>query len=69
MRPGQNKGTKNVKAKLTEDDVIAIFLDTAKTQQSLALHYGVTQATVNHIKKGRTWTWLTSKLDKPSEKP
>ena len=65
MRPGQNKGTENVKAKLTEDDVRAIFLNTSKTQQALALQYGVTQSTINHIKTGRTWSWLTKTLEKP----
>lgn len=66
MRPGQNKGTENVKAKLSEDDVRAIYLNTTKTQQALAQHYGVTQSTINHIKTGRTWSWLTKSLEKPS---
>jgi hypothetical protein len=62
MRPGQNKGINNVKAKLSEEHVAAIFLNTKKTVKALALHYGVTQSTINHIKAGRTWSWLTSKL-------
>ena len=58
-KPGQNKGIKNVKAKLGEADVLAIYRDTTKTQQALAEKYGVTQSTINHIKTGRTWSWLT----------
>lgn len=63
-RPGKNKGEKNFKAKLTQADVKAIFLNTDKTQQELAKQYGVTQSTINHIKTGRTWSWLTAKLNK-----
>ena len=61
-RPGQNKGTKNVKAKLSESDVKDIYLNTDKSIKALALQYDVTQSTINHIKSGRTWSWLTSKL-------
>ena len=67
MRPGQNKGTDNVKAKLTEEDVKAIYLNTTKTQHALAKQYGVTQSTINHIKTGRTWKWLTKALANSSE--
>jgi len=61
-RPGQNRGTKNVKAKLSESDVASIFLNTDKSVKALALQYDVTQSTINHIKSGRTWSWLTKKL-------
>lgn len=61
-KPGENRGEKNFKAKLSRDDVIAIFTDKTKTQQQLAEQYDVTQSTINHIKTGRTWSWLTSKL-------
>jgi hypothetical protein len=63
-RPGQNQGIKNVKAKLSESAVEAIFLNTNGSVKGLALHYGVTQSTINHIKAGRTWSWLTSKLER-----
>lgn len=64
MRPGQNKGIKNVKAKLSEEHVTAIYLNTGKsTVKALALHYNVTPSTINHIRAGRTWAWLTSKLE------
>ena len=63
-RPGQNKGTKNVKAKLSEADVTVIFLSTDKSIKALALHHGVTPSTINHIKARRTWSWLTKALGK-----
>lgn len=58
-KPGSNRGTKNFKNKLTEQDVLEIFSDTKATQQELAERYGVSQSTINHIKKSRTWAWLT----------
>lgn len=61
-KPGQNKGEKNFKAKLTQAQVIEIFQDTTHTQEQLASRYNVTQSTINHIKKGRTWAWLTKNL-------
>ena len=59
-KPGRNRGTKNFRNKLTEKDVEFIFTNTNLTQQKLAQKYGVSQSTINHIKKGRTWGWLTS---------
>ncbi len=61
-RPGQNRGAKNFKAKLKNEDVIYIFVSKDKTQQELAAKFGVTQSTINHIKTGRTWSWLTKTL-------
>ncbi len=61
-RPGQNQGAKNFKAKLKDEDVIVIYLSEDKTQQELAAKFGVTQSTINHIKTGRTWSWLTKTL-------
>lgn len=63
-RPGENQGEKNIKAKLTKDDVIAIYLSEGETQQALANKYNVTQSTINHIKTGRTWKWLTKTLSR-----
>lgn len=62
-KPGENRGEKNIKSKLTEADVKTIYLCSDKTQQKLAERYGVQQSTINHIKKGRTWRWLTAKID------
>lgn len=63
-KPGENRGEENFKAKLTEEQVIDIFIDSTHTQQQLALRYNVTQSTINHIKRQNTWKWLTSKLTK-----
>jgi len=62
-RPGENRGAKNFRAKLKDEDVIAIYQSKDKTQEQLASEYGVTQSTINHIKTGRTWSWLTKKLN------
>ena len=55
-------GTKNIKNKLDEDIVVKIFSDNKHTQKQLAERYNVTQSTINHIKKRRTWRWLTQKV-------
>lgn len=60
-KPGRNRGTKNFRNKLTEKDVLYIFNDKRHTQQKLAEKFGVSQSTINHIKKGLTWGWLTGK--------
>lgn len=61
-KPGDNKGVSNVKNKLSEEDVIFIFRNTTMTQHALADKFSVSQGTINHIKKGRTWAWLTKDL-------
>ena len=58
-RPGQNKGTKNFKNRLSEDQVLTIFRDKETTQEELASRYRVSQSTISHIKNGLTWKWLT----------
>jgi len=63
-RPGENRGEDNIKSKLTKDEVLFIYSCTEKTQKFLASGYDVSQSTINHIKKGRTWAWLTLHLDK-----
>ena len=61
MKPGSNRGKKNFKSKLSDEDVAVIYKST-DTQSKLAKRFNVSQSTVNHIKKGRTWNWLTEKL-------
>jgi transcriptional regulator with XRE-family HTH domain len=63
-RPGHNQGETNFRAKLTKKDVTYIFLCEDLTQLELAAKFKVSQSTINHIKTGRTWQWLTSNLDK-----
>ena len=53
------RGTDNVRSKLSEEDVLAIYEDVEHTQHWLAEKYGVSQSTINHIRKGRSWRWLT----------
>lgn len=58
-----NQGTNNFKCKLEEGDVREIYLSDAR-QVELAGKYDVSQSTINHIKKKRTWAWLTDKIDR-----
>jgi len=60
-RPGHNKGTKNFKNRLSEDQVLTIFHDTDSTQEELASRYRVSQSTISHIQNGHTWQWLTAR--------
>lgn len=53
------KGTDNIRNRLTEDEVLDIYNDTETTQHGMAKKYGVSQSTINHVRKGRTWKWLT----------
>jgi hypothetical protein len=46
------------KAKLKQQQVLAIFRDPRK-QKEIAAEFGVCTAEVNHIKRGRAWAWLT----------
>lgn len=60
---GKNRGQRNFKSKLTEDEVKAIYRNSGnKSQNQLASDYGVSQSTINHILTGRTWNWLTSRI-------
>lgn len=53
------KGTKNIRNRLTEEDVMAIYNSDGVSQTELGRQYGISQSAVNHILKGRTWQWLT----------
>ena len=64
MSISKNRGEKNVKNKLSRDDVIFIFTCADKTQDHLAEQFNVSQSTINHIKCRRTWKWLTDKISK-----
>ena len=46
---------RNPSAKLTSEQVECIKLDT-RSQRKIAKEYGVAQATVYNIKRGRTWS-------------
>jgi DNA-binding XRE family transcriptional regulator len=53
------RGVKNIRNRLTEEDVMAIYNSEHVSQTTLGKRYGVSQSTINHIIKGRTWQWLT----------
>lgn len=50
-----------VSRKLTEKDVVAIFVATG-SQRSIALMYGVGQSSISHIKRRHTWAHVTRSL-------
>jgi hypothetical protein len=50
-------------SKLSEDQAIAI-LESSKANAALAKDYGVCKATISHIKTGRNWPHLQSRLAK-----
>lgn len=64
MRPGSNRGKENFQNKLTEEDVIFIFTCSSLSQSELASRFSVSQSTINHIKRQRTWKWLTDQHKK-----
>lgn len=54
-----NRGEKNHKAKLTEDDVRAIrSLRGQESQREIARRFGIDQSTVCYIQTRRDWNWL-----------
>ena len=55
------KGVDNANAKLSEEEVIEIYLD-PRIHRIVAEDYGVSRDTVGKIKKGHTWGCLTKSL-------
>jgi hypothetical protein len=53
-------GPRNHNAKLTEADVRMIRAQRNRTQTELAAEYGVSQLTISHVLKGKTWGWVTN---------
>lgn len=53
-----NRGERHGNAKLSNDDVVAIFTD-QRPQKQIADHYSISQPTVSDIKRGYRWRWLT----------
>lgn len=56
------QGTKNKSNKLSEDAVRNIYLSNLSSYK-LSKLYNVSRANIILIKKGKTWKWLTSKLN------
>jgi len=58
-----HRGEGNTQAKLTEDDVLAILTEYSKggiSQAKLGKKYGVSQAQIFHIVKGKSWKHVYS---------
>lgn len=55
------KGETNPMSKLTEEQVIKIFLD-PRPNKIIAAEYDVAVKTIRRIKKGLKWEWLTKNL-------
>ena len=53
-----NRGEGSGHSKITEIDVLAIRSDVRKNRD-IAREYGITPSNVGHIKKRRTWAWLS----------
>lgn len=51
-------------SKLSERQVITIFLNTKATRVRLAKRYKVSYQTIKNIQEGRTWSSITDKLEK-----
>lgn len=54
-----NRGEQHGHAKLTEEDVLAIYRSSAR-QETVARIYGIARQTVSDIRIGRRWKWLTN---------
>lgn len=52
------RGKRNMNAKLTEQQVLAIFAD-PRSKAAIARDYGVARKTICSIKSGANWGWLT----------
>lgn len=55
------QGTKHYHAKLSEKDVIKIYLDT-RTHVAIAKDYNMNPSNVSHIKTGRAWRNVTKSI-------
>ncbi len=59
-----NRGERQHASKLADADVIAIYIDRRRGRGvELAAEHGVTTATISDIRRGRSWTWLTDRLE------
>jgi hypothetical protein len=62
------KGETNNMAVLTEAQVLSIYAD-SRTQGAIAAEYGVHRTTINLIKTGKKWGWLTAPLGEAHRYP
>lgn len=54
-----NRGANNGQSKLSESDVIAILAD-PRIHREIAVDYNVGRRTIDRIKRGESWSWLSS---------
>lgn len=54
------RGEHHYRAKLTESDALRIMAD-SRSLSVIAREYGVSHSTVDGIKTGKTWRWLTKR--------
>ena len=54
----QQKGVRNCRAKLTEDDIVAIRAARGAPQPELAKAYGVSQSHISDIQTGKKWSHI-----------
>jgi hypothetical protein len=54
----QRLGEMNGMAKLRAKQVLAIRRD-SRSQETIAAAFGVDQATISDVRRGKTWVWLT----------
>jgi hypothetical protein len=61
VRLGEQRGERNGRSKLTEDDVREVrrLLSLGRTQQSIADRFGVCQVTISEIALGQKWAFVT----------
>lgn len=64
-RRSPTHGEANPRAKITEQQVIRIFLD-SRSDASIHRLTGIPKATINHIRNKRTWAHVTSALRAPT---
>jgi DNA invertase Pin-like site-specific DNA recombinase len=64
-----NKGEKNGRSKLTEQEVVAIkeLLKLGFTQRQIAKMFGVWSSTISYINQGKIWAHLEETDDEQTE--
>lgn len=59
LKGRMRRGEKHLSNKLKESDVLRIrFLYPARSQQSIADEYGVSQVAISALLRGKSWAWL-----------
>lgn len=59
MHGTDTKGSRNGRAKMTEEVALAIYAQPEVLSDDLAIRYGVSRESVQHVRYGHTWTHVT----------